>query len=224
MNPRVLLPGAALLALAFGAQAANQTSQSFRVVADVFCFGSAPIAVGSARYQSALSAGQFALSGEQFHSNVLAEIGFQASGDGPNTDDDGVPDGLDGDDDGDGLPDASDPNPYDTDNDGRNNLVQDDDDDNDGFSDAVETGKTGTDPLNASSYLGMLAVRPFGVAATASWMSVAGRTNYWLQRTRDLKDPEAWVTIAGPLAATGSVSSFVDPAATNRTLYRVIIP
>lgn len=206
------------------AEAVNQTSATYRVAADVFCRDVPALAVGSARFQQSVSIGQRALVGKQSGSSFQMEAGYQATTEGFDSDADGVPDKRDADDDRDGLADAADPRPYDTDNDGLNNLGQDVDDDNDSFADWVERLVTATDPLDPADFLALLNASRSGGQVVASWRSVAGNNRYWLYRSASPTNP-AWQYVAGPVAATGSVTTATDtnPPA-GHGFYRVSIP
>lgn len=203
---------------------ATQTSTTYCVVARVFCTAAAGLVAGGPSAQASRSVGQQGLAGRQTSARFVALLGYQATTEGFDTDRDGVPDNRDPDDDGDGLTDSTDARPYDTDNDGLNNLGQDDDDDHDGLSDFEEDVITGTDPLDAASCLRLLGIRRAGPQVTAWWQSVAGRTNYWLQRAADLRNSTNWQTIGGPFAATGTVTVATDTNLPVRGFYRITIP
>lgn len=136
----LLLSAACLVGpLSPGASAAGQTSQTFRVAADVFAQAAPALAVGSASYQASVSVWQHSVSALAASAgDTEIACGYQATTEGFDSDYDGTPDSSDTDSDGDGLDDEVDPRPYDTDNDGLNNVGVDLDDDNDGLPDAEE--------------------------------------------------------------------------------------
>lgn len=122
-----------------GVEAAGQTSQTFRVAADVFAQSTPVLAVGSQTYQMSASVGQYSAgAAPSMGENIELVCGYQATTEGFDTDYDGNPDSSDADSDGDGMSDAIDPRPYDTDNDGLNNIWADADDDDDGLADTNE--------------------------------------------------------------------------------------
>ncbi len=205
-------------------KAAQQTSATYRVVADVFCSASPALAVGADKSQASISGGQFAIVGQQASLSYGVEEGYQATTEGFDTDRDGIPDHADTDDDQDGIPDGLDDRAYDTDNDGLNNVAMDADDDNDTFSDSIEDEITGTDPINRTDYLQLLDVKHSWTNTVVSWKSVTGKTNYWVARSVDLGNPTNWSVVAGPVAATGSVTSVSDTNGVPRGFYRVVIP
>jgi hypothetical protein len=199
------------------------------VAAHVFCSAASPTAVGSARYQVSLSVAQWGVVGSQGGSTRDLELGFQAAAGGLDSDYDGVADGDDLDSDGDGIADSEDVRPYDTDNDGLNNLVQDDDDDGEGLEDSEEwpfgtslvirdtdgdgfddlaewiAGTGGTDPDDCFRISGMLAAQ---AAVDIEWLGVAGR-RYEILGIADLLSTGEWsvvgetnVTVSGPVVLT----------------------
>lgn len=206
------------------AEAANQSSATYHVTADVFCRDMPALAVGSARFQQSLSVGQRAPVGKQSGASFQVEAGYQATTEGFDTDADRIPDNADQDDDRDGLADAADGRPYDTDNDGLNNLGQDADDDNDSFADWVERLVTATDPLDPADFLALLNASRTGSQIVASWRSVAGNNRYWLHRSVSVTNP-VWQPVAGPVTATGRVATATDTnPPVGRAFYRIAIP
>lgn len=238
----VFLAMVALLAapLAF---AQVQTSASFTVVSQVSSRADPDLAAGSAVYQASRSVDQSGAVGMQSSAAFDAGVGFQATLDGFDTDYDGIPDGPDADCDGDGVADGSDARPYDTDNDGLNNLSGDDDDDGDLLSDGDEAnagtslvktdtdGDTysdyeevvvaGTSGTDANDYLRNVDVRRVTSGITISWSSVSGKT-YYVQRNLDLRTTN-WVEITSA-TATSATTSVTDPVTTTTYCYRVRIP
>lgn len=106
---------------------------------------------------------------------------------------------------------------------GRDTDAQNPDSDGDGIKDGDEV-LAGTDPIRWEDCLRMLPAQASGTVFVPAWRSSAGRTNYWLQRSTDLRDPAGWQSIAGPLSATSGVSFCTDSNAPTRAFYRVIIP
>jgi hypothetical protein len=204
--------------------AANQTSTTYRVVADVFSHAAPGLANGAGQLQMSISLAQRAIAGSHGSPTYGLDAGYQATSDGFDSDRDGTPDNEDPDDDNDGVPDGADVRPYDTDNDGQNNVAMDTDDDNDTFSDWTEDVVTGTDPVDPDDCLKMLDVRRTGMNAVVSWKSVAGRNGYGLQRSATLYNPGDWQAVSGPVSATGGVTSITDTNAPPHGYYRVVLP
>lgn len=229
------------------AHAANQTSATYRVAADVFCSASPPLAAGSAIHQVSLSVWQYSVVNTQAGPSFLIQEGFQAGAEGFDTDCDGIPDNVSADADGDGIPNALDPRPYDTDNDGLNNISADDDDDADGLDDIIESTigtsraradtdgdthndyaeyiVTGTSPTDKNDHLRFLQVNRDGTNAALTWASVPGKTNYWVQRSLSLTNLSGWTTILGPVTAGGYSTSITDSnSPQTNSCYRIRIP
>jgi len=229
------------------AVAAGQTSTSFRVEADVFCAAApAALAAGSAHSQASLSVAQYALVATRTSTNFRTEEGFQAAFDGFDIDHDGIPDQLDPDCDEDGIPDGTDSLPYDTDNDGENNLADSDDDgdrladteesqygtswvradtDGDSQSDYEEVRVLHTDGTDSDSCLQCLAINT-GQVVRITWYSSDAVTNYWIQISTNAADGESWTTIAGPLTGSPGTNrtSYTDSSSRGVAVYRLKVP
>ncbi len=205
------------------AGAAEQASESYRIVADVFCDAQPALAIGSARAQTSLSVSQRALAGEQSAGQWLVEVGYQATTEGFDTDRDGIPDWMDEDTDGDGVPDTLDALVYDTDNDGLNNMAMDDDDDGDRLTDWEEDVVTLTDPLDPNDCLKVLGLRRTGSHTILRWAAKPGKEGYRLQRAMLLDHRTNWQDIL-TMASTGMVVEATDSNAPPRAFYRITLP
>jgi Tol biopolymer transport system component len=95
-----------------------------------------------------------------------------------------------------------------------------DDADGDGFSNLQEF-LTGSDPLNAASFLQIQISPADSVSQTAAltWLAVAGKS-YQVQYKTNLEDA-AWVNFGSPVVATSSISLSV-PLTSTSGFYRVI--
>ena len=218
-NPFAFLLSATLLLVVFPAHthAAGQTSETFRVAADVFAQSAPALALGSAKYQASVSIGQWSLgAGPSAGPDIELAPGYQASTEGFDSDYDGVPDSADADSDGDGLGDAIDSRPYDTDNDGLNNVWADTDDDNEGLADTDEwsfgtswiepdsdddtqndyeewiAGTLGNDP-NDYFHISSITCSDTG-SVSILWAGVAGR-QYSVACTNSLQGAEEWIRL-----------------------------
>jgi hypothetical protein len=213
--------------------AAGQTGGVFRVAADVFLDATPPLASGSVLYQMSSSIEQDSVAGAATFGGYRLDLGFQPMTDGFDTDGDGLPDDQDEDDDGDRIPDIADANPYDTDNDGANNIVADEDDDNDRLADRLEWAFgtspvlpntdgdahddyeewiAGTDGRDPNDYFAILDIAGQGTGATrVTWLGVAGR-RYEVCATNRLGTPlDEWAVLwSTNVLGTGNVT-YDDP-------------
>ncbi|MCX7817828.1 MAG: hypothetical protein N2652_01210 [Kiritimatiellae bacterium] len=156
------------------------------------------------------------------------------------TDGDGQPDDEDPDLDDDGWANAIDALPYDTDNDGLNNVVDEDDDndvltdleegelgtnalrpdtDGDGFDDGTEVRVLGTDPRQAGDHLRCADVRISGGRALVTWRASPGIV-YRLQRSHGLA-PGRWSDVSGPVVGSGLLLTVTDSVPTAAAFWRV---
>jgi hypothetical protein len=103
------------------------------------------------------------------------------------------------------------------------------DSDDDTQSDMEEVDVLGTDPLNSTSKLECRQVAGRSNLTTVTWSSVPGKTNYWVQRSMNLKlGPAGWSPVSGPLSAapgTDVTSAVVTNApTTTNAAFRVVVP
>jgi len=222
--------------------AAGQRSASYGVAADVFTQGDSALAVGSATYQISVSVGALTVSGAPATGGTVRLIpGYQATTEGYDTDGDGFPDDRDPDSDGDGLADADDSLPYDTDNDGLNNLVMDEDDDGDGLADCEEWA-FGTSPVNANTdgdphndyeewvadtrgndpndffRIKAVALQKDGIAI--AWSGISGR-RYDVKAVPDLSATGEWATIWTTNPAVSADITYAPSGSLARAFFRL---
>ena len=241
--------GAGLVVIGLtAAWGAGQSSATYSVVADVTADGAPSVAHGSASAQLAVAVGQHSAPGEATGATRRIAAGYVATTEGFDSDYDGIPDNEDPDSDGDGVPDVSDGRPYDTDQDGLNNLVQDDDDDGDGLSDSEEAAWGSswvsadtdgdrltdfeearvalTDPVDPQDVFKWAAVRRAGTNDIILWHAEMGVTNYFVRSNTQVTNPAVgWVVEAGPLAATGSLmEAWIANTSSTFRAYSVYIP
>ncbi len=224
------------------AGAGGQTSETFRVVADVFAQSPSVLAVGSATFQASLSIGQRSLSSPPSSGpGIVLASGYQATTEGFDTDYDGIPDSLSPDADGDGIPDESDPMPYDTDNDGLNNLTFDSDDDNDGLADAEEwlfgtalarrdTDTDGQDDYqewiagtrgnDAADFFHIASLSRDGTRVLITWNGVAGR-RYLVLSTNDLRSSADWAQLWSTNVNTSGEVTYPYDAVPTPTFFKL---
>jgi hypothetical protein len=222
--------------------AAGQHSASYAVAADVFTRGDSALAVGSARYQASVSVGALTVCGSSaFGATIQLAPGYQATTEGLDSDGDGLPDFLDPDSDGDGLVDAEDSRPYDTDNDGLNNVAMDLDDDYDDLADFEEWG-FGTSPVNPNTdgdphndyeewvagtrgddpkdffRIKSVDLQEGGVAIT--WAGVSGR-RYEVKAGTNLSAGGEWATVWATNLAASSDVTYVPGDSVRRAFFRL---
>jgi hypothetical protein len=208
----------------------------------VFTQGDAGLAVGSARYQSSVSVGQFSIAGQPvMNGDVVLASGYQATTRSFDTDGDGTPDTADSDSDSDGTADATDPRPYDTDGDGQNNLA-DNDDDNDGLPDSEESAfgtswvnantdgdkqtdyeewVAGTDGTDPGSFFEIENIDDRGPTAVGVvWAGVAGR-QYTLTVTNRLDASGAWPSVGSTGVTANGTVTFVSEPVSGKAYYKL---
>lgn len=222
--------------------AAGQQSASYAVVADVFTRGDSALAGGSARYQATVSVGAMTVCGSStFGPTIQLTPGYQATTEGLDSDGDGISDHLDLDSDGDGQLDVEDSRPYDTDNDGLNNVAMDLDDDNDGLADFEEWG-FGTSPVNPNTdadphndyeewvagtrgddsndffRIKSVDLQEGGMAIT--WAGVAGR-RYEVKAVTNLSAGREWATVWATNLEVSSDVTYVPDDSVRRAFFRL---
>jgi Tol biopolymer transport system component len=95
------------------------------------------------------------------------------------------------------------------------------DDDGDGLTDLQEF-LAGTSPRSGESVLTVLSLTAFGSGETTLlWSAVPGRT-YQVQFKSAVTNP-AWIDLPGPVIATDTTASYIDPAAASERFYRVVL-
>jgi hypothetical protein len=93
-----------------------------------------------------------------------------------------------------------------------------DDADGDGASNLQEY-LAGTDPTNPNSVFRLSAAATANSTVTLTWPAVMGKS-YQIQYKTNLNDP-VWLTAPGNVSVTGSQGSYLAPAATPSSFYRV---
>ena len=218
--------------------------QASELRAHVHCTGSNPVALGSATHQQHTSVGQAAITGPAASSaSFLLSPGFPAMTAGLDTDGDGTADGDDSDADGDSIADAADARPYDTDNDGANNVGADNDDDGDRLTDAQEQHLgtspvltntdgdahddyaeyiAGTDGTDSGSVFRVRSIAGdgAGVGVVLRWMGAADRL-YRVLATNSLAGAGDWIEIGRTNAPAAIPIEFAIDTASTSAYYRV---
>lgn len=230
------------LALPLRTPAAVQSGGPYAVEHTSFGGSATLLPVGAAPCQMLAVAAQPGPVGEGAAGggSVIIAAGILSSRPVWDTDGDGVPDDEDADLDADGIPNAIDPLPYDTDNDGLNNLVDEDDDndglsdldeamlgtdplradtDGDGYDDGTEVRVLGTDPRDAGDFLRFAEVRMAGGALIVTWRASPG-IEYWLQRASTLA-PGGWSDVGGSQSGPGPWLTVTAAAPAGAGFWRV---
>src|ERR1017187_2128841 len=79
--------------------------------------------------------------------------------------------------------------------------------------------RSGTDPTNPNSVFRLSAAATANSTVTLTWPAVMGKS-YQIQYKTNLNDP-VWLTAPGNVSVTGSQGSYLAPAATPSSFYRV---
>jgi hypothetical protein len=197
------------------AGATDQTSATYRVVADVFTGANPALACQSYDAKAGLSVAQVGVVGYQASPSYRLELGYQAASEGFDTDADGIPDADDPDTDGDGLANALDtPGAF-----GTSAYLTDSD--NDGQDDYQEwiAGTAGNDPNDRFRVQAI--ERSTGASAALRWRGVAGR-RYAIEGATNLLSAAAWKARGATNLTVSGDTTFADTnAAPSRLHYRV---
>jgi hypothetical protein len=98
------------------------------------------------------------------------------------------------------------------------NSLASDDADGDGASNLQEY-LAGTDPTNPNSVFRLSAATSVNSTISLTWLVVPGKS-YQIQYKTNLNDP-VWLTAPGNVSVIGSQGSYLAPAATPSSFYRV---